>query len=311
MSMILDALTRAEHERQLEKQPDLKFVTPVKPQQNKPNKIWLYIGLGVLANALILFFIIRTFSGSAENEIEMAASSNELNQNLGQTLGQTLEQSMDEGGGTQGAVMNTQQQASIPQAIPETSIQGRLQNTKDTLVESLAEDRPLAMEANSLETPEVDRPLFYESKQPEPKLATPKPKPASTSTNSSTSATKGKVSFSSTELSADDAMPISNKPKLLIDQGDEASNSVASERASSGFVPNARDLPESSRASLNQYEVNVHVFDDNPTRRFVLINMDKYKEGDRIANNGPLVEEITSKGVVVNFGNGRALLPSK
>ena len=39
--------------------------------------------------------------------------------------------------------------------------------------------------------------------------------------------------------------------------------------------------------------------------------MDKYKEGDHIANNGPLVEEITPAGVVVNYGNGRALLPPK
>ena len=73
--MILDALTRAEHERQIEKQPDLKFVTPVKPSRNKPNKVWLYVGLGVLANALILFLVIRAFSGSTENEIEVAAGS--------------------------------------------------------------------------------------------------------------------------------------------------------------------------------------------------------------------------------------------
>ena len=70
-------------------------------------------------------------------------------------------------------------------------------------------------------------------------------------------------------------------------------------------------MPESSRSSLKQYEINVHVFDDNPERRFVLINMDKYKEGERIANNGPLVQEITREGVVVDYGTGRALLPPK
>ena len=72
---------------------------------------------------------------------------------------------------------------------------------------------------------------------------------------------------------------------------------------------NLKDLPEGTRSSLSQYEVNVHVFDDDPIRRFVLINMDKYKEGDRIINNGPLVEEITPAGVVVDYGNGRALIP--
>ncbi|MEJ2114742.1 MAG: general secretion pathway protein GspB [Gammaproteobacteria bacterium] len=111
------------------------------------------------------------------------------------------------------------------------------------------------------------------------------------------------MSFSATELSDVESTPILNKPKLLID-GVGENNSFNS-------VPSVRDLPESSRNKLNQYEVNVHVFDDNPIRRFVLINMNKYKEGDRITDGGPLVEQITSTGVVVDYGSGRALLPSK
>ena len=300
MSMILDALTRAEHERQLEKQPDLKFVTPVKSQKNNSNKIWLYVGLGVLANALILFFIIRAFSGGTENEMEIAATSAELDQNLDQSLGQNL----DEASVTTSSVTNTQQQVQ-PIVKSETPKQAQIQSPE------LAEDRPLAMEANSLQTPEVDRSLFYESKQPITKPAVSKPKQASVSAEASGFTAKGNVSFSSTELSADDAKPIINKPKLLIDEGNGTSNNTVNAKVSSSSVPNVRDLPESSRASLSQYEVNVHVFDDNPARRFVLINMDKYKEGDRIANNGPLVEEITSAGVVVDYGSGRALIPPK
>ena len=308
--MILDALTRAEHERQLEKQPDLKFVTPVKPQKNNPSKIWLYVGLGVFANALILFFVIRALLGDAENELEIAASSTEL----------------DQASVTTNSITNTQQQIQpfvkpelqqqalaqvpVPEAITETPIQAQIQNQNQN--SGLAEDRPLAMEANSLQRPEeVDRPLFYESKQPNTNPAAPKSKQKNTSAKASGSATKGNVSFSSTELNANDATPIINKPKLLIDQDNEASVNTANAQASLGFVPNVRDLPESSRVSLNQYEVNVHVFDDNPTRRFVLINMDKYKEGDRIAGNGPLVQEITTDGVVVDYGSGRALLPPK
>ena len=311
--MILDALTRAEHERQIEKQPDLKFVTPVKPANNKPNNIWLYVGLGVLANAFILFFVIRALSGSAENEMEIAADSAELDQNIDQNLDNTsnatssVTNTQPQIQPTVKSVQPESQQASQPQAITEAPIQAQIPITSPSLAQdNFAEDRPLAMEANSLQTPEVDRPLLYESKQ-----LNAKPKQASAAAKTSTSLNKGKVSFSSTELSVDDAAPIINKPKLLIDQGNEVSNNIANARASAGSVPNVRDLPESSRASLNQYEVNVHVFDDNPTRSFVLINMDKYKEGDRIANNGPLVQAITSEGVVVDYGSGRALLPAK
>ena len=44
---------------------------------------------------------------------------------------------------------------------------------------------------------------------------------------------------------------------------------------------------------------------------FVLINMDKYKQGDQISGNGPLVQEITRDGVVIDYGDGQALLPPK
>lgn len=320
--MILDALTRAEHERQIEKQPDLKFVTPVKPEKKKPNKFWLYVGLGLLANALILYFIVRSLSGDAENQAPLAENNVATDKQLNQSFSQ---QNADNSNTS--AIANTQQQVPTTQAISQTSGQAQAQSQNHSIAynelaqgegeaQNFIEDRPLAMELNSQDAPEVDRPLFYESKQPNAKPAAPK-----TNQTTATAAlppktkSKGRVSFSSTELSADNAVPVINKPKLLIDQGNEVTNNSTNVRSSTqsnaGFIPNVRDLPENSRASLNQYEVNVHVYDDNPTRSFVLINMDKYKEGDRIANNGPLVEEITSEGVVIDYGSGRALLPSK
>jgi len=292
--MILDALTRAEHERQLENQPDLKFVTPVKPRKNKTNKIWLWVGIAVLVNALILYILARTLMEDAKEETSVATVSS-----VTPSAVDAFEMS-DE-------VKSNMQQPSQAMVNPELESKPLAQETLQMMsnVEQEIESkpaldaRPLAMEANSAQPPEVDRPLFYESKQPnsKPKIATAKPIDNSASTK------KGNVSFSSTELSADDALPESNKPKLLIDGVSNNSNS--------SNVQNVRDLPESTRTNLNQYEVNVHVFDDEPQRRFVLINMDKYKEGDRIINNGPLVEEITAAGVVVDYGNGRALLPPK
>ena len=278
--MILDALTRAEHERQLEKQPDLKFVSPVKPQKKNPNNFWWYVGLALIANVLIILFVIRALSGDSGNE--MAAAIPEFQQPLAKETEEILQHS-------------SQVIADQPQEASEVE----LPQIKNAMLD---EARPLAMELNTTQVPAVDRPLIYESKQPNAKPKTATPEPSVNVANAPTKS-KGNVSFSSTELSSDDAMPITNKPKLLIDgvdNGDQLSN-----------VINLRDLPENSRSSLNQYEVNVHVFDDDPIRRFVLINMDKYKEGDRIINNGPLVEEITPAGVVVDYGKGRALIPPK
>jgi len=289
--MILDALTRAEHERQLEKQPDLKFVSPVKPQKKNPNNFWLYVGLVVIANVLILLFVIRALSGDSGDEI--AAAIPEVQQSLYNETVEILQHSpqviADQQQGAKPLVQETMQLANVAE-------QQQIQNAMPE------EARPLAMELNSTQVPAVDRPLIYEFKQPNAKPKTATPEPSVNLANAPTKS-KGNVSFSSTELSSGDAMPVTNKPKLLIDgvgNGEQLSN-----------VVNLRDLPEGSRSSLSQYEVNVHVFDDDPIRRFVLINMDKYKEGDRIINNGPLVEEITPAGVVVDYGNGRALIPPK
>lgn len=322
MSMILDALTRAEHERQLEKQPDLKFVTPVKPQKKGPNNLWLWIGLGVLVNALILFFIVRALSGGAEDKVEMAAVDSNT---VESEFVETPINSQQNATATQGVIQNTQIQQPKPltqEAAPLTnqvtnkmiSSENPSQNQYETpAIQNAmpADATPLAMEMNNAEIAEVDRPLLYESKQPSTKPKASKPKPTLQTANADlvTAKNKGKVSFSSTELSADDALPVIDKPKLLIDQGYDENTAA---RASVTGVPNVRDLPESSRSNLNQYEINVHVFDDDDAARsFVLINMDKYKEGDRIANNGPLVQQITPEGVVIDYGSGRALLPAK
>lgn len=304
MSMILDALTRAEHERQLERQPDFKFVTPVKPQKKNPNKIWLWVGLVALANVLILFFVIRALSGDVKNEMEMAVVDPEKQQPI---VVQTPVMSK------QTSQLNPQvtQEAQQHETQPLSQETDQLAGAENTAQQQISQNtmpsdvRPLAMEINSAQAPEVDRPLIYESKQPnaKPKISALKP---SVNLANAPAADKGNVSFSSSELSSDDTTPIINKPKLLIDQGQE--QSVSNSRKLTDVIK-VRDLPESSRSNLSQYEVNVHVFDDDPIRRFVLINMDKYKEGDRIINNGPLVEAITPAGVVVDYGNGRALLP--
>ena len=77
-------------------------------------------------------------------------------------------------------------------------------------------------------------------------------------------------------------------------------------KGNSSFTP-VNDLPIAERARFSQYEINVHVYDSNVQGRFVLINMTKYKEGDRLPD-GPLIAAITPEGVVLDTGSGKALL---
>ena len=51
-------------------------------------------------------------------------------------------------------------------------------------------------------------------------------------------------------------------------------------------------------------QLDVHVYDRQPGRRFVLLNLHKYREGERL-REGPLLEEITPDGVILSFQGER------
>ncbi|MGA7802477.1 MAG: general secretion pathway protein GspB, partial [Gammaproteobacteria bacterium] len=77
--------------------------------------------------------------------------------------------------------------------------------------------------------------------------------------------------------------------------------SVASPPAATlAEVPLLQDLPADDRRGLPTLHVDVHVYDQDPARRFVLINMQRYREGDTLAA-GPRLLHITRAGVVLEY----------
>jgi len=80
--------------------------------------------------------------------------------------------------------------------------------------------------------------------------------------------------------------------------------------ASEPIKPSARPLkqmPASYRNEFPRLVVDVHVYDDNPLRRFVLINSKKYRENDTLID-GPRVTEIAPDGIVVEYRGSQVLL---
>jgi hypothetical protein len=72
-------------------------------------------------------------------------------------------------------------------------------------------------------------------------------------------------------------------------------------------VPLLQDLPLGVRQGLPALDINGHVYTEDPKQRFVFINWQGYREGDRIGGRqGPVLEKITPEGIVVNFGSVRA-----
>lgn len=77
---------------------------------------------------------------------------------------------------------------------------------------------------------------------------------------------------------------------------------------SAGFLPTLAELKLDQRIELSPLHIDVHVYNENPQRRFVLINARKYKEGERL-REGPLLEEIRRDGLVMYYRDQRFLVP--
>lgn len=68
-----------------------------------------------------------------------------------------------------------------------------------------------------------------------------------------------------------------------------------------------KEMPPAFRSEFPKLSVDVHVYDDNPLRRFVLINGKKYRETDTLID-GPKVVEIMPNGVIVEQRGSKVLL---
>ncbi len=73
-------------------------------------------------------------------------------------------------------------------------------------------------------------------------------------------------------------------------------------------VPLLVEMPASYRHSLGPLHIDVHVYDPSPSRRFVMLNQRKYREGQSTAG-GVAVETITADGLVVAYEGRRFRLP--
>jgi general secretion pathway protein B len=54
--------------------------------------------------------------------------------------------------------------------------------------------------------------------------------------------------------------------------------------------------------------VDIHVYSDVQSERFVFINMNKYKENSSL-DEGPVLKEITSDGVILEHNGIAFILP--
>jgi hypothetical protein len=68
------------------------------------------------------------------------------------------------------------------------------------------------------------------------------------------------------------------------------------------------DMPSGFVANLPTLNIDIHSYDRRPAKRYVLINLEKYREGEYLAE-GPLLVEILTDGVILEHLGQRFILP--
>ncbi|PVV17148.1 MAG: hypothetical protein B6D79_17125 [gamma proteobacterium symbiont of Ctena orbiculata] len=67
-------------------------------------------------------------------------------------------------------------------------------------------------------------------------------------------------------------------------------------------------MPSGFVANLPSMSIDIHSYDKRAAKRYVLINMEKYREGDYLAE-GPKLVEILPQGAVMEHMGERFILP--
>jgi general secretion pathway protein B len=79
---------------------------------------------------------------------------------------------------------------------------------------------------------------------------------------------------------------------------------TASPTAATPALPEWTELPLEFRSQFTVPHIDVYVYDDNPQRRFILVDLKKYREGDTLAN-GVVLEKIQSGYLELNYQGTR------
>ena len=73
-------------------------------------------------------------------------------------------------------------------------------------------------------------------------------------------------------------------------------------------LPTADELVANGNLQMPPLHLDIHVYSPKPEERFVFINMVRHREKSRLAE-GPVVQEITPEGVILDYSGTRFLLP--
>lgn len=313
MSLILDALKRAERERKLGQAPaplDEVAAPPPLPESRPQQQRWiaaLAVAAALLVAAAALWFRAAGKAAPAVANPELAAAAPAVVEPTAPPVEDRASARIEDGDSI----------ASLDDLTGEVPV------TTDNDFVPVETDPP----ANPGAAPVAPGPTLYTpSMAPERQAAqpaAPKPAPAAAAVVAAAPPAPGPA-------------PITLDPAPALAAETDAASSVAVSPASHPSAPGTavhsapegqppatdrpaaattevppglrrlKDMPAAYRAEFPPLAVDVHVYNADPQRRFVLVNGKRYREGDPLAE-GPRIAEIVADGLVVDWRNERVL----
>ena len=251
MSYILDALNKAENERQLGGVPTLDSQHQAH-EEIKPRRFWpVVIFIAILLNAILIGYLIYSRSNPGDNNESLTAAPS--------TTTNMMPLKQVEPVQAEPVLM----QQALPKNNPPVAAKSKLSPTDIEAAEQAFDE---LLKENALSVPKIDQ-----------------------------------------------HQPV--KDSIIVDRAVEKikaePESVASYNQIDSVdqdIPFLTDTPESFQTSVPDLVIDVHVFSKLPSKRFILVNLEKYQEDDHIAK-GLLLEEITEFGLILSYQNQKFKWP--
>jgi general secretion pathway protein B len=316
MSLILDALKRAERERRLERPPDLTAVYEENHRPQQGLRPWLWVTGVFLVGAVVIGLVLWPEGKGPVRSPVLEESSTTRSASLTAPTGnaEIPSSSASSDSTTLKPAETPPAQTPLPQPVP-APVQESQPARASKMATKTADDpppetgskpdpespdqrsqtpgggvsaAPAAPVLPSRETMPVQPPAPAVSSAPEEAPVEPRlPQPAN-----------GNEPVAETVIvESAEPLPPQAGPTATASLGKHASAPLISE------------LPYEVREKLGKLQINVHSYSDNPVERLVFINMRSFKVGDRIGENGPILKEITPDGVIIDYGEGQTRVP--
>jgi len=311
MSFILDALKRADREQRLERAPELSAVYEENNLPRHTNvRPWLWLCGSFLVGAIVVGLMLWPKGpGPVKSPLPKDESASlPLSTPEATDIEKTRPPSSAKGSGGLQAKRSSGE-ASGTQPVPRPLRKVKPVRPIGSVTEKMAQAK---IESKPVEKVSDNKPVSTAGEisdpRPGPVAAVEKREPVQPSPPVSSSPVRGSLEPAASdqrkavEKQTDAVMVSRVKPP----PAPEVKKQVNRKRIEA--IPLVGELPYEIKEKLGKLQINVHSYSNDPAECLVFINMHRYKAGDKIGEGGPLLKEITSDGVIIDYGEGEARL---